>query len=358
MGVLHGRDLLSSKFVTAVITDKSKRVYFVPIKNTIGDFFLAELNNQLYCFKITEICQYREKLTKQFQMAFYNTSHYRPITDKVDELAQFLNVNEMGRVNGMMSDVLKILGNRERQDKKKSTIPCGKCENCTSQEENKVCVNLKQPYHFKPHTVQELIDEITNYEKSKLSKVLPVGENRFNKQASSILNYLNELDIKEIVSPTRDISQYIEDDLKATDPQFPGVVLQTLMTLDHENKKVTNTPVSTSKQWLMPMLVVMMIAGLGMVVYILYDLGMFDDLMAITDSFSTIGEGVKGIDPRALQSASTTGSGCSDLDLQKKYPEPIQLKIAVENGSETCKLSPMMENMIKDLKVPQAAPTP
>ena len=65
MAILHGRDLFSSKYITAEIKDQSKRLWYVPIKSTMDEYFLANLGGQVYCFKIdNEICQYIEKFTK------------------------------------------------------------------------------------------------------------------------------------------------------------------------------------------------------------------------------------------------------------------------------------------------------
>lgn len=325
MAVLHGRDLLSSKYVTAIITDKTGRVFFVPIKNTIDDFFLAELNNQLYLFRLDVPKQYREKLTKQFQILFYDTTHYRPIDSHIKEIELFLEENSLPRVNGMMSDVLRILGNREK------------------------------PGNFKKHKLSKLIKEIENYEKSALGKIIPQDKNQFQQQAKSIVNFLNELSIKEIVTPVRSISQFIEDDLKATDPKFPATVIQTLTTLDYENKRVTNSPVHASKPWLIPVLLVGMVAAVGIFAFWAYEQGVFDSVLSIGNTFGTIGDGITGLDPSLGQRANDP---CSDAALQKKYPEPIQLKIAIENGQETCELSPFMQDIIDGVELPKVTPNP
>ena len=66
MGVLHGRDIYSSKWITAEISDASNRVHYVPIKHTLGDYFLADILGDVYAFKIdgSRILQYRETLVK------------------------------------------------------------------------------------------------------------------------------------------------------------------------------------------------------------------------------------------------------------------------------------------------------
>ena len=70
MGVLHGRDLLSSKWITAIISDSSHRVHFVPIKHVIGDYFITDIDGDVYAFKIDgrRILQYRESMVKTFRI--------------------------------------------------------------------------------------------------------------------------------------------------------------------------------------------------------------------------------------------------------------------------------------------------
>jgi len=52
MGVLTGKDIYSSKWITADITDSAHKVHFVPIKYVLGDYFLADINNRIYLFRI------------------------------------------------------------------------------------------------------------------------------------------------------------------------------------------------------------------------------------------------------------------------------------------------------------------
>src|SRR3990172_12073193 len=115
MAVLHGRDLFSSKYITAEIKDASKRLWYVPIKYTIGEYFLANLGDQTYCFKIdNEICQYREKFTKSFRVIQYDIKHYRPMKPEIKELELMLKENNLPRMNGLLSDIIRVLGRREK----------------------------------------------------------------------------------------------------------------------------------------------------------------------------------------------------------------------------------------------------
>ena len=66
MGVLSGRDILTSKFITAEITDSEDRIHYVAIKHTIGDYFVADLDGKFFAFtlKNARILTHRVTMTK------------------------------------------------------------------------------------------------------------------------------------------------------------------------------------------------------------------------------------------------------------------------------------------------------
>ena len=52
MGIFHGRDLYSAKWLTAEIDDHGSRRWIIPIKHTIGKYFLAKIDKLYYCFEV------------------------------------------------------------------------------------------------------------------------------------------------------------------------------------------------------------------------------------------------------------------------------------------------------------------
>jgi len=318
MGVLHGRDLFSPKYITAEIKDSSKRLWYVPIKYTIGDYFLANIGGQVYCFKIdNEICQYREKLTKSFRVIQYDTTHYRPIKSEVKELEMLLAANDLPRVDGMLADIFRILGSKEKKD-------------------------------FTPHRLQDLVESLTKYDDTASGKALiPRNQNKYAQQIESIVNFLDNLKVDQIATPVRSVSEYIEDDLRATDPKFLGTVATTLQALDFENKKVTNTPVKSTLAWAKWGLVIMMIAMIGFVIYYGYDQGWFDFIGDFTTGF----EGFQGIPaPGDFGSAKSTTTGKDDAYYQKNY-SPQELRDAIERGEiDENTLPSGTKAMVKDIK--------
>ena len=119
MGILNGRDQLTSKFITAEITDSSNRVHYVPIKHTIGEYFVVDLDGHFYAFtmKDARILTHRKTATKSFQVIQYDTSHYSSIKPETKELEIALKKNSLPRMDRMLHDVLRVLGRREKDNK-------------------------------------------------------------------------------------------------------------------------------------------------------------------------------------------------------------------------------------------------
>ena len=75
MGVLSGRDILTSKYITAEITDSEDRIHYVAIKHTIGDFFVADLDGKFFAFTLqnARILTHRVTMTKSFRVIQFDT---------------------------------------------------------------------------------------------------------------------------------------------------------------------------------------------------------------------------------------------------------------------------------------------
>jgi len=322
MGVLHGRDLFSSKYITAEIKDASKRLWYVPIKILIGDYFLAEVNKQVYCFKIdNEICQYREKLTKSFQVIQYDTSHYRPMKSDCKELELALKKNNLPKTNVTLSNIFRALGRKEKK-------------------------NANEP--FTSHNLLSLIEEIEKYQDSVMSKLIPKDRDEFAQNMESIITYLHNLDIDEIVTPVKGISNFIEGDLKAADPKFLGTIATTLQNIDFENKKMTNTPVSPAVAWMKWALVFLVVGMIIFLIYWAYSNDYFDSFLSASEGFQNVNI-FGGFTPPA-------STGHSDTELQAKYT-PEALKAAIDRGEiDYNKLSPFMKDLVDNVELPKVSP--
>jgi hypothetical protein len=308
MGVLHGRDLLSSKWITAVISDASNRVHFIPIKHTIGDYFVCDIDEETYAFRIdgSRILQWRESMVKTFRIIQYDVSHYLPLTAKVKELEMILQANHLPKVDGMLASIFKILGSKE-----------------------------KKP--FEPHKLTDLVARIAEYEtKSKVSGIQP--DQNFSKQAMNMINYLDHLNVEEIVTPLKKVSEFIQDDLITTDPKFMGTVVSSYQRTDMEHKKVTNTPIKAKQAWMKFMLIFMGIGLVGFVGWYVYDSGMLEG-------------GLGGFMP-----GMSLGT-IPDAEIMASYPDAVSLKAAVESGAvDYNRLSPFAQNMVDT--APDVEPVP
>ena len=242
MGVLNRKDVFSSKYPTAQIVDGANRIHFVPIKHIIGDYFLAVLNKQIYAFRFKgdRILTYRESLSKSFQTLIFYTDHYLPITGKSNALHQMLEVNNLPKVNNHLRILLAYLAKQET-------------------------TALKQ---------HDLDEAIKSLEKENADVF------------ADLISFISSLGTKHIVTPIKTISEFIEDDLIATDPKFMGMLAQTMNIAFEERQKISNASVTGVK----PMLKLMLIMGLILVggagIYMAYDSGLFDTITNSIPSFS------------------------------------------------------------------------
>lgn len=318
MGLFHDSNPYSSKYITAEIKDSFKRLWFFHIIHTIGDYFLVNVDKQYYCFKIdNEICTYRQKLKKAFKVAQFDIRHYRPLKPVIKELELCLAENDLPKVDGMLSNILRVLGRRE-----------------------------KKGSDFTPHKLADLIATISKYEESKVGKVVAKEDNRFAQQASSIINYLDNLNIREIVTPIRGISDYIEDDLKATDPKFLGTVASTLQSLEFENKLVMNQPISSKKEWIKYVLIIVIILVIALLIYHGTTAGWFK-------IFTDLGSGFQGISLPLPGSFVPPGSVTHDSNYYMTNFTPEELKAKVDRGElQMDQLPKDIQELIKNVQLP------
>jgi len=309
MGILPNNKLLSSKHLNAIIRDSGNRCFVIHVKHYIGDYFITTLDNQPYAFKVvgSEIMTYNETGVKNYRIAFYSTKHYRPISDKTDQIKELMHKNSIGKINYSMFDTLKTLGKRESNTAK-----------------------------FEPHNIETLIQDLIKSRESEIGKILG-NETKYQKAAAQVIEFLRSLDSKEIVTPTRGISEYIEEDLLATDSQFYGTVLTSQQRTDIEHKKVTNTAVGGTVPIAKTLAVLMMVGMVIAIVYIAYSEGWLDSITGFADSFSGIGQGV-----------SLTPQVTAKPGVLEKYDTPEKAKAGIEAGE--VKLSDFPPNMRDLLK--------
>ena len=311
MGVLSGRDILTSKFITAEITDSEDRIHYVAIKHTIGDFFVADLDGKFFAFtlKNARILTHRVTMTKSFRVIQFDTTHYASIKPETKELELLLARNSLPKMNGMLHNVLRMLSKREKHE-------------------------------FKPHSIIDLVAEVAD------------KSGQFPEEVRNIKNYLLELDVDTIVTPVRKVTDFIQEDLITTSPSFLGELVPRIQRLDNEHRKITNTPVKGTGGMLKIAVIILMGVVIVGGLYYAYDQGMFEGISDFTDSMGTLGDGLGGL-PSPTQGFVTPGAGAdySDAALQAKY-SPEELKMAVNSGEiDYNNLSSAMKDMIDDIEI-------
>lgn len=354
MPILKG-EVLGSKFTTAVISDSDDRVHFVPIKHTIGDYFLAQIDDKYFAFTLKgkRILTHRSKtgLGKAFQIVQYDTSNTHCLKPTTKELEIMLSENSLGRLDRQKFDILSILARREKKNFGKWSV--GKKDFDTEAEakaylesledkkvdgvdENGKPVKILLEVKHNIHSIQELA---LVFEKEK-------GE--FPEKVKEIKAYLDSLDIKHIVTPMRNITEFIEDDLIAEDSGFLGEGVARAQRLDGTLREVTNVPVKPKGNMMKYMVVALVI---GIVIaggYALSESGALDGVTDFMDNLGTIQEGFKGLPaPGQIQRSSSGGVDYSDAAIMSKYPDCNSLESDINAGLvDYNKLSTQMQGFI------------
>lgn len=206
------------------------------------------------------------------------------------ELENLLRTNNLPRMTMMMYGMLKVMGKREKEN-------------------------------FEPHEIESFVNELAVHQDSHQELVL------------NIKTYLDHLNVTQIVTPVRRITEFIEDDLIASDPKFFGTIAATLQQVDYEHKKVTNTPQTGKLPWIKVMAIV---AIIGLVIGIgwwIYDSGVFSG-------------GIPGLN---------FNQGPTPQELLDQYPTPESLKSAVDRGEIKYDTLPKeIKDMVDNVKLPIA----
>jgi len=312
LAILHGRDIFSSKWTTAEITDASNQLHFFPIKHVIGEYFPVTIDKQLYIFKIDgrRIKTHRPTAAKSFRVLQYNTSHFLPVSAEISELELMLKKNNLPRVDGTLFSIMKILGRKEK----------GK---------------------FEPHEIQKMLEQIAD------------KKDEYSEEVRNMITYLDHLNIDKIVSPVKRLGEFLEGDLLETDPKFYATVQALHERADKGNKIITNAEIGPKVAWMKLMLVFMMIGMIGFVIYYGYDQGWFD-------SFTSIGEGFQGIgNIIPAPGASFQPPGAKDDAYYQANFTPESLRAAIDRGEiDEDSLPTATKEMVKNVKPPKATPIP
>jgi len=277
----------------------------------MGDYWTTDIEKQLYVFKIEDsrIITYKETAARSCRILFYSTKHYLPISPENNkELEDILNQNGLPRMNMMMFGAFKLLSQKEKE---------------------------KKAEPFQIHELPQIIQTIER------------GGQQYQIQAKNLENYFNNLSVSQIITPVKEITEFIEDDLVATDPKYLGDVVSTVVQLDKEHKKVTNTKVDAKKPWLIIALLCLIVGAVGFGGFYLLSQG----------GSGGLGNLFPQIIPNNQPQTTPTGSAkLTDQQVFAKYPTPEALNTALQSGEiKMDQLSPSVQKLAKNYHKPPGA---
>ena len=293
MGILSGKDVFNSKYHTAVIINKDRRSFFVPIKHIIGNNFVAEIEGMLYCFELdgSRLITYRHTMAKTFHWYVYSTSHYKPIDpEKVKELEIILHANSLPKVDNMLYNLIAILGKKEK--------------------------NLKPGEPFAGHKLDDVINDIQQHK----------DENP--ELARNLITFIRQIGTTDIVTPLKDMSEFLARDFLTPDAAIFGTIVTAAQKAELGRKRVNNQPITGKNNMIKIVAIVVIItlvAGLGYYVY----------------SSGVLSHGI---------SMFPTAPGTSNTVNLADYPTPESLAKAIHDKKVECgMLTNDQRNMVNTL---------
>lgn len=304
MGVFGHEQIYSSKYLNAEITDSSDRIHVVHIKYVLGDYFVTKIDGQTYVFRLKgKIFTYHAFAMRTIRKVYYNTQHYMPISPaQYEQLKQTIEVNKLPKINRTLFNVLRYLGKTERKD-------------------------------FVEHDMESVFNVISE------------EATTYTEEARNMKNFLDHLNITQIVTPLKEVTEFFEGDMIASDPQFFGDVLPAYQRLDAEDKRITNIPIRGKKNIIKYIAIIMGVMLVGMVVYMAYSQGAFDQL---TNSFGSVGSFFK-----------TQGGGSAQSGIPPQCSTPEACKAAIDRGEVSRNSLPDdLKKLVDSVKLPTATPKP
>jgi hypothetical protein len=247
---------------------------------------------------------YKETAARSIRLLFYSTKHYRPISPEHNkQIENVLDTNNLPRMNMMMFGAFKLLSQREKQTKET----------------------------FESHDLKAIVNTI--------------GSNgqKFQLQAKNLETYFDNMSVQQIVTPVKEITEFIEDDLIATDPKFLGDIYNATQRTDFEHKKVTNSVVNAKKPWMIIIALVAIVGAIGfMGFYLISNGGGENPLGGLLPSL-----------PGNTPTTNTPNGKLTDQQVFAQYPTPEKLHNAIVKGDVTMnQLSPNMQKMANSYKPP------
>lgn len=233
----------------------------------------------------------------------------------IKQLEEILRVNNLPRMNLMMFGSFKLLAQREKQK--------------------------KEDGRFDEHNIQEVFSAVSK----------GAGQ-KYQVQAQNLKQYFDNMAIEKIITPVKEITEFVEDDLIGTDPKYLGDIYNAIQRTDFEHKKVTNAKIDAKKNYIVIFALIGIVAALGIMGFMLVSNG---GLNGILPQLPGLPNPATSSNPGA---APPPNQKMTDAQVFAKYSSPDALYKAIQNGDvQMNQLSPKVQAMVKSYK-PPPVPTP
>jgi hypothetical protein len=298
IGIFSGKKVFSHDTITAQITDAANYVWFVPVRYMIGDYFLTEINKQIYAFKMdgARIKTAKTKGAKSFQILYYDVSHYLPISP--DDI---VNIENIIRKNSLPT----------RMDKKLLNV----YDILSKTEKNK---------DFTVHDITAMKARLLEH------------KDRYKETVSELINFMTILDADKIVTPLKRMVDFLQGDLKTIDAKFMGTIFTQAEKMEEKAQKILNPVLTAKKSWVVLILGIALVGAICGMVYFMNEAGVFENLGSSIPSIAGGGAG-----------------DYSEDNLRNKYPTGAALKAAVDSGQlDYKKLPPIAKKIYDEIPTP------
>ena len=311
MGIISHKDVFTHKFITAIIKDSSGRGHIRHIKHVIGDHWVTDIDKQTYVFKIDDsrIITYKETAARSCRILFYSTKHYMPLSPEDNkQLEETLRSNGLPRMNTTMFGAFKLLSQKEKK---------------------------KQGEKFENHDIVKLVNEV----ESNAGK-------QFTVQVQNLKQYFENLAVYKIITPVREVTEFIEDDLLATDAKYIGDIYNAMQRTDFKHSKISNAKIDAKKNYIMIFALIGIVGAVAAMGYMLIANGGLTSLLPQLGPSPSTQQAITGQPP-------PPGTKMTDAQVFQKYPDPGSLQKAVNSGEiQMSQLSPKMQDMVKSYHAP------
>ena len=228
--------------------------------------------------------------------------------DDTKRLEDTLRQNGLPRMNTTMFAAFKLLSQKEKK---------------------------KQGEQFENHDVVKLVNEV----EANAGK-------QFTMQVQNLKQYFENLAIYKIITPVREITEFIEDDLLATDPKYIGDIYEAIQRTDFSHKKISNEKIDAKKNYILIFALIGIVCGVAAMGYMLISNG------ALTNLLPQLGPSIQN-----QQANSNTppppGTKIPDAQVMARYPTPDALQKAINSGEiQMNQLSPKVQDWIKSYHPP------